>query len=199
MKKHILATAVALAVAATGANAETNIALGKTVTVGGGAFGGSSSTWGDGSLEWPSTVTDGNFVANGQQWNLGTVFWYVSATNNPYIEIDLGASYDVTKITLQADNNDLYRVTYRDTGGNWLFIADIDPVTAGWGMAQNTITFPSVRATGFRIADGPDGDCCDSVSEFQAFGVAVVPEPETYAMMLAGLGLVGAIARRRCA
>lgn len=28
-------------------------------------------------------------------------------------------------------------------------------------------------------------------------GVAAVPEPETYAMMLAGLGLVGAVARRR--
>jgi hypothetical protein len=27
--------------------------------------------------------------------------------------------------------------------------------------------------------------------------VTAVPEPETYAMMLAGLGLVGAVARRR--
>ena len=31
----------------------------------------------------------------------------------------------------------------------------------------------------------------------QLLQVAVVPEPETYAMLLAGLGLVGAIARRR--
>ena len=29
------------------------------------------------------------------------------------------------------------------------------------------------------------------------YEVASVPEPETYAMMLAGLGLVGAVARRR--
>jgi hypothetical protein len=29
------------------------------------------------------------------------------------------------------------------------------------------------------------------------YDVAAVPEPETYAMLLAGLGLVGAIARRR--
>ena len=197
MKKLFVASAIALAFAATGAHAETNVALGKTVTVGGGDFGGASSTWGDGSLEWPSTVTDGLFVANGQQWNIGTVFWYVSPTNNPYVEIDLGGAFDVTKITLQADNNDLYRVSYRDTGGNWNVIADIDPNTAGWGMAQNTITFASIRATAFRIADGPGGDCCDSVSEFQAFGVAAIPEPETYAMMLAGLGVLGAVARRR--
>ncbi len=34
---------------------------------------------------------------------------------------------------------------------------------------------------------------------FSSFGltVAAVPEPETYAMMLAGLGLIGVIARRR--
>jgi len=31
----------------------------------------------------------------------------------------------------------------------------------------------------------------------QLSGVSVVPEPETYAMLLAGLGLVGAMARRR--
>ena len=30
-------------------------------------------------------------------------------------------------------------------------------------------------------------------------GVAAVPEPETYAMLLAGLGLIGAVSRRRAA
>jgi hypothetical protein len=29
------------------------------------------------------------------------------------------------------------------------------------------------------------------------FEVAAIPEPETYALMLAGLGLIGAAARRR--
>jgi len=34
-------------------------------------------------------------------------------------------------------------------------------------------------------------------TQLQSFEVMPVPEPETYAMLLAGLGLVGAIARRR--
>jgi hypothetical protein len=36
----------------------------------------------------------------------------------------------------------------------------------------------------------------DRVDNFTVSGVAAVPEPETYALMLAGLGLVGGIARR---
>lgn len=36
-----------------------------------------------------------------------------------------------------------------------------------------------------------------SGSKFDVWAVAVVPEPETYAMLLAGLGLIGAVARRR--
>jgi len=33
--------------------------------------------------------------------------------------------------------------------------------------------------------------------EFTSSSVTAVPEPETYAMLLAGLGLVGFMARRR--
>jgi len=33
--------------------------------------------------------------------------------------------------------------------------------------------------------------------DISVIGVVPVPEPETYAMLLAGLGLMGAVARRR--
>lgn len=43
-----------------------------------------------------------------------------------------------------------------------------------------------------------DGTATGKVGGFYTFGaVAAVPEPETYALMLAGLGLVGFAARRR--
>jgi hypothetical protein len=38
---------------------------------------------------------------------------------------------------------------------------------------------------------------CNNQSDFTLVSVTAVPEAETYAMMLAGLGLMGAIARRR--
>ena len=37
----------------------------------------------------------------------------------------------------------------------------------------------------------------DTITSFKDFTVAAIPEPETYAMMLAGLGLMGFVARRR--
>ena len=196
LRHALLLSASILAAVAQTAMADTNVALNKTVTVGGGAFGGSSSTWGAGGLAQPSTITDGVFVTNGLQWNSDTVFWYTGDTQ--WIDIDLGATYNINRIVLQADNNDYYRISYRNTSNTWSHLADIDPNSAGWGMATGTLSLLTPITTSmFRITDGPAGDCCDSVSEFQAFGVAPIPEPETYAMMLAGLGLLGFVARRR--
>jgi hypothetical protein len=37
----------------------------------------------------------------------------------------------------------------------------------------------------------------NSHGQVAAFGISPIPEPETYAMLLVGLGLLGFIARRR--
>ena len=51
-------------------------------------------------------------------------------------------------------------------------------------------SFPS--GSGFMAPQIPTG-----FHQQQAFSITVVPEPETYALMLAGLGLLGFVARRR--
>lgn len=196
--KKLASTALvsaALAFGSLSAQADTNVALNKTVTLSG-TFYENSAGWGGSVNGAASTITDGIFLPNLQQWNVGTVWWNSAYTNN-YIQIDLGDLYSINKLTLQADNNDLYRVQYLNQSNTWINLFDMNTPDA-WGMTTiTTVLGSSILASSFRISDGPGGDCCDSVSEFQAFGVAAVPEPESYAMMLAGLGLMGLVAKRR--
>jgi hypothetical protein len=53
-------------------------------------------------------------------------------------------------------------------------------------------SIPSAGSIGYTGTDG-----FDHYFRLDSSQVAAVPEPETYAMMLAGLGLIGFAARRR--
>jgi hypothetical protein len=99
--------------------------------------------------------------------------------------------------------------------GNNGFAGSSSPVTDGSGILGSTtlnlgtldagtysLTFTGVwnglggiRTPGF--VNLKDGDNLLDPSTFVATPVAAVPEPETYALMLAGLMMVGTIARRR--
>jgi|SRR5471030_277543 len=76
-------------------------------------------------------------------------------------------------------------------GGNHYSFEGSTPVT---NYTFNFTTTGGLQALTFSSVggDGWSGAVLDNVSV-----TAAVPEPETYAMMLAGLGLVGFIARRR--
>jgi hypothetical protein len=63
-----------------------------------------------------------------------------------------------------------------------------------FGSANSTYT-PFVQ-NGVAVAAWLDTSATATANTFN-LAVAAVPEPETYAMLLAGLGLMGAIARRR--
>lgn len=180
----------------TGAAGATNVALGGAVSINGPGFWNSGS-WCCGSPAPLSSVTDGLFLPASTQWNVGTVFW--TDPNNTYgldtVTVTLNATSIVSGITIQTDDNDGYGIEYRDTGGNWLSLLTVPP-PGGWGMQTSSATFGPVTATAFRIS-GVSGDFYNSVSEFQADGrVAAIPEPATYALMLAGLAAVGLVGRR---
>jgi hypothetical protein len=70
---------------------------------------------------------------------------------------------------------------------NWSSFA----ANSGFNAGVNTLEF---LVTNTRLASGnPTG----LRVEYLSSSVAAVPEPETYAMLMAGLGLLGAVARRR--
>ena len=172
----------------TAAFAASNVALNKPVTLSGSGIG---LGWG-GNLAAASTVTDGSFLGNGHVWDNDTVFW---TGFEGMVEIDLGGAFSISSFTVEADNNDAYRIDYRN-GTTWQ-MATLVPVAANFGGLQGrTLALDTpINADALRFY-ALDGDTFYSVSEIQAIGQPV-PEPETYALMLAGLGLVGALARRR--
>ena len=181
------------------AEPDSNVAQNGTVTIDGGGFGDWSNLWGTGSLASLATVTDGLFLPVQQKWNVGTVFWKgtLQGDADNFVTISLPKTATVSSLILQVDNNDDYLVQYRNAANSWQDLLTIVPYRS-YGMEKGSATLSTpVTTSAFRIRSNA-GDGYYSISEFQAVGtIAAVPEPETYAMLLAGLGLMGTVARRR--
>jgi hypothetical protein len=178
----------ALEVHARGAGIQ-NLALGRGVSVVSGSPHGAAL----------STLTDGLFLPAGTQWQTGTVWWNGTGTS---FQIDLVSTCDVMGAIVQADNNDTYRMWYRDLGsGTYLELWTIGAV-GGAGMrtrpnpGDNTAIHyfgTSVLTDSIRIA-AIGGDSAYSLSEVQVWGV--VPAPAG-APLLGLAGLLGLGRRRR--
>lgn len=185
---------VVLAVPA--AAAPINVALGKPVTITG-DVGVTTCCWGDDALSPPASlgsIVDGILLAEGTQWQAGTVWWDEShpASAGNVIEIDLQGLFHIESLLIQADNNDEYVINYRNELGTWVaygFFGAGQPA----GMLTRAGTLGPFLATGLQI-DARAGDGYYSVSEFQATGTPV-PEPGT--LLLLGAGVTAAVARRR--
>jgi len=166
-----------------GVQASSNVALGKTVTLTDGSID-------PGSVPL-STLTDGSFVGTGTFYQSGTVFWQTS--NGPIFELDLGGIFSISSIKLEHDNNDSYLAFY-PVGNSVSFVSFTNP--NGGGMATSVHTFLSPVTASKLTFIGLAGDGLYSLSEIQVTAVPI-PEPGSYAMMLAGLALMGGVAARR--
>jgi hypothetical protein len=184
----IACTLMAVAMAAPTAAAGTleNLALGRGASVVAGSASGAS----------PSTLTDGVFRPAGTQWQSGTVWWSGTST---VLQIDLDGPVELSGAIVQADNNDTYRLWYRDLATGTY--AELWTVAAVGGAGMRTRPDPTdnteihflpapVITDAIRIA-AIGGDGAYSLSEVQVWGV--VPAPGAAAVLLAA----GRCARRR--
>ena len=68
-----------------------------------------------------SSLVDGVYLTEGTNWQDGTVWWderHPGSVNN-VVEIDLQGLFSISSLSIQADNNDGYRIFVRDGSGVW--------------------------------------------------------------------------------
>ena len=121
-------------------------------------------------------ASDGHFFDMSHEWCDGTIWW---GGVEPYLTIDLGEAYLIKSVVVQADDNDMYQLSYHVPGTDedlWveLYVA---PAIGGIGMqSREQFYLPeSVEADAFRF-EALTGDNWYSVGELQAFGHPVDKE-----------------------
>lgn len=177
-----LALAMLLPASLVGASSAYNVALNKPVYLDGSFFTGG---WGGGLTVDEQTITDGVFLPRGQQWDQGAVWWDSTTAGGQCIFIDLDGVYEISSFIVQADDNDAYRLFYRDLATNsWQLAWDV-PSAPDYGMQTRPnplddteeYVLPSPIVTNYLKLMGDDDDPYTdhlyAVSEIQAYGYAV--------------------------
>lgn len=199
MKKTFVASALLLVSLLLTSNAfAVNVALNAAVSLEGTFFSARPATaWPSGSAGTQGlidSVVDGVFLPEGTQWDQNTLWWdegFQDGVVNRVL-LDLGAEYFISSFRVQADNNDVYQISYLDSGSAaWVNVGAV----AGWGMMTRPELFlPSTIQTSMIAITAVAGDGYYALSEVQAEGSAV-PEPAT--MLLMGAGLAGLAGLKR--
>jgi hypothetical protein len=199
INKYLVSVAVALSCGS--AFAATDLALGKSTTA--------SSFYDSGTEVFPSAnITDGITLDSGTASNWS--FWLAAQgkTAGEWVQVDLGSNFNISNVTLFDTHNRSYNdrgtnefsISLSTDGNNFQNVASDSFSYSEWvnQTAKSVDIAPSVgRYVRFNVVS-PYGGQSAGLAEMQVYGsVAAVPEPETYAMLLAGLGLMGTIARRR--
>jgi hypothetical protein len=116
-----------------------------------------------------SVPTDGLFLPEGQEWSKESLNW---EGTNQYFVFYFGANYPISSFLVQADNNDIYQVSYHnynDPIETWQPIYKV-PKIEGWGLMTREGYFLSIPinadAIKFQALEESDDDLF-SIGELQ--------------------------------
>jgi hypothetical protein len=135
-----------------------------------------------------------------QEWNLVNGIWQLTQTFQHGLLDQAAASFGLPWLVQQDGLRNITGETNAD--GSWTIFGTTSTVsnelTHDLGADPNEIVSITIGANS--TASNTFFTVLDTASYGERFGgvaLAPVPEPETYALMLAGLGLLGFVARRR--
>jgi hypothetical protein len=161
-------------------------------------------------------LNDGNFGRFGSLYYQESAVWggpWASVSST--ITLDFGESYTLTDLAIGTLTRTAayYSIETSNDGSDWSSLVSLQPPEldpsgipqsyyfslhtseAGSAGYSSNIDFSPTLARYARLSGS--GSDLYAVSEVQFQGVAPVPEPETYAMMFAGLGVLGFMGKRR--
>ncbi len=205
------AVAAALVMSSVSAHAASNMSAtlhgGPQFTATGGGFGANSVTAGVWDVQFgtnsfyafcveplvafngsSNNYSAGNFSASDSVKRLYEGYYSSVMSSNLNNPAPKAKAFQLALWELNNDNGNLLNGSLRFNSLNNAVVADANAMLTtalGSGVIQNLYQFTAYTSTGA------------GMSSQKLLAVTPVPEPETYAMMIAGLGLLGFFARRK--
>lgn len=147
------------------------------------------------SVNGLDAITDGIKPDQGSSWQSQT--WWTDSS--AVIHFKLPGLYELGEIGLFHDSNDDYALYASADGQSWDLLASFPARSAADNGMVPGHSFNGINASTYRelrlTASGGDGQY--GIGEIAMIGISAVPEASSVAMMLTGLGLLGAVARKK--